>query len=205
MSIEATVARVAEIEQMLGASAGPTAAPSQAQGFQSQLAQASMASPVGAGASVATPGAPSGPGAPTPFAAEIDAAAARNGVDPALLRGLIKAESNFNPRAGSAAGAQGLTQLMPATARGLGVTNPFDPGQSIEGGAKYLREQLDKFGGDPEKALAAYNAGPGAVQRYGGVPPYPETQAYVKHVLEYARGYGMRSGATTSALPAGVA
>jgi soluble lytic murein transglycosylase-like protein len=123
-----------------------------------------------------------------PFAAEISAAAARNGVDPKLLTGLIRAESNFNPNATSPAGAQGLTQLMPATAAGLGVTNPRDPAQAIEGGARYLKQQLDRFGGDAAKALAAYNAGPGAVQRFGGVPPYQETQNYVRRVLSYAAG-----------------
>jgi soluble lytic murein transglycosylase-like protein len=123
-----------------------------------------------------------------PFATEISAAATRNGVDPALLTGLIRAESNFNPSATSPAGAQGLTQLMPGTAASLGVTNPLDPVQAIEGGAKYLRQQLDRFGGDASKALAAYNAGPGAVERFGGVPPYAETQAYVRKVLSYASG-----------------
>jgi soluble lytic murein transglycosylase-like protein len=75
---------------------------------------------------------------------------------------------------------------MPATAAGLGVTNPLDPAQAIEGGARYLRQQLDHFGGDASKALAAYNAGPGAVERFGGVPPYQETQNYVRRVLGYA-------------------
>ena len=78
---------------------------------------------------------------------------------------------------------------MPGTAAGLGVSDPTDPAQAIEGGAKYLRQQLDAFGGDVRKALAAYNAGPGAVKRYGGVPPYAETQAYVTRVMQYAEGY----------------
>jgi soluble lytic murein transglycosylase-like protein len=125
----------------------------------------------------------------TPFAAQITASAKRNGIDPALLAGLIKQESGFNPHAGSPAGAQGLTQLMPGTARGLGVNNPFDPAQSIEGGARYLKQQLDSFGGDVARALAAYNAGPGAVQRYGGVPPYAETQNYVRRVQAYAASF----------------
>lgn len=135
----------------------------------------------------------------TPFAAEIESASTRYGIDPSLLTGLIRAESNFDPDAGSPAGAQGLTQLMPETARSLGVTDPTDPAQSIDGGARFLSEQLRAFGGDPELALAAYNAGPGAVQQYGGVPPYAETQAYVKRVLGYAAEYG---GSSTAGLGA---
>ncbi len=140
-------------------------------------------------------------GAPTPFAAEIEAAAARHGVDPALLKALIRQESNFNPNAVSPAGARGLTQLMPGTASSLGVTDPTDPAQAIEGGAKYLRQQLDRFGGDVEKALAAYNAGPGAVAKFGGVPPYAETQAYVQKVMGYAREYGLGGAAQAPAPP----
>jgi soluble lytic murein transglycosylase-like protein len=206
MSVEAVVARVSELQAMIagaqsGAPAGtpaPTSStPSSGTGssFDQQLQQAQALQ--AANSTTASGGA----GANTPFAAEIDAAAARNGVDPALLRGLIRAESNFNPKAGSPAGAQGLTQLMPGTARGLGVTNTFDPVQSIEGGAKYLRQQLDRFGGDVSKALAAYNAGPGAVQRFGGVPPYAETQNYVKRVQAYAEEY-RRTGSSNPNVPA---
>jgi soluble lytic murein transglycosylase-like protein len=191
MSIEATVARVTEIEQMMSSSATGGAQAPAPQGFQAQLDQASASMAPTAATATAGATAPGnlGSGSPSQFDGAIQAAASRNGVDPALLKGLIRAESNFNPRAGSPAGAQGLTQLMPGTARGLGVSDPYDPIQSIEGGAKYLRQQLDRFGGDAQKALAAYNAGPGAVQKYGGVPPYSETQAYVKRVLEYAEGY----------------
>ena len=116
----------------------------------------------------------------------IESAARKYGFDPALLAGLVKAESNFNPNAKSGAGAKGLAQLMDATARGLGVTDPFDPAQSIEGGAKFLGGLLKQFKGDQSLALAAYNAGPGAVQKYGGIPPYEETQRYVPKVLGYA-------------------
>jgi soluble lytic murein transglycosylase-like protein len=130
-----------------------------------------------------------GAGASTAFGAEIDAAAASNGIDPALLKGLVSQESGFDPNARSGAGALGLTQLMPGTAAGLGVTNPLDPVQSLQGGAKYLRQQLDRFGGDEKLALAAYNAGPGAVARFGGVPPYSETQNYVTSVLSKAASY----------------
>jgi soluble lytic murein transglycosylase-like protein len=187
MSVEATVARVAEIQQMMSPAGGAQAP--QPQGFQAQLDQASAASAPTATASAAPMTQGAGSGSPSQYDQAIQAAAARNGVDPALLKGLIRAESNFNPNAGSPAGAQGLTQLMPGTAKTLGVSDTHDPVQSIEGGAKYLRQQLDRFGGDVSKALAAYNAGPGAVQRYGGVPPYAETQAYVKRVQQYAAGY----------------
>lgn len=112
----------------------------------------------------------------------IDRASGSTGVPARLIAAVMQQESGGNPRAGSPAGAQGLMQLMPATARGLGVTNTWDPWQNILGGARYLRQQLDAFGWDIRKALAAYNAGPGAVQKYGGVPPYAETQHYVRNI-----------------------
>jgi soluble lytic murein transglycosylase-like protein len=123
------------------------------------------------------------------YDALIEQAAARNGVDPAVLHGLIQQESGFDPSAQSSAGATGLTQLMPGTASSLGVANPLDPAESIEGGARYLAQMLSHFGGNTADALAAYNAGPGAVQQYGGVPPYAETQSYVQKVLGYAESY----------------
>ncbi|CAB1079293.1 Putative tail protein (ACLAME 1) [Olavius algarvensis Delta 1 endosymbiont] len=105
-----------------------------------------------------------------------------------LLRGVIRAESNFQATAVSRAGAQGLMQLMPATARELGVDNPFDIEQNIDGGARYLRKMLDSFGGDVKIALAAYNAGPGTVERYGGkIPPYQETERYIDRVLRFSK------------------
>lgn len=112
-------------------------------------------------------------------------AALRYDLPESLIRGVIRFESNFQPDAVSPAGAQGLMQLMPATARELGVENPFDIRQNIDGGVRYLRQMLDRFDGDTEKALAAYNAGPGTVMRYGGIPPYRETQTYVKRVMAY--------------------
>lgn len=116
-------------------------------------------------------------------------AAQRYGLDPAVLHGLIQQESGFDPNSQSSAGAAGLTQLMPGTASSLGVANPLDPGESIEGGARYLSQLMGQFGGNTTEALAAYNAGPGAVQQYGGVPPYAETQSYVSKVLGYAEAY----------------
>lgn len=111
-----------------------------------------------------------------------------NHLDPALVKAVIAAESNFSPSAVSRAGAQGLMQLMPETAEGLGVEDPFHVSQNVSGGSRYLREMLDRYG-DVSRALAAYNAGPTAVDRYRGIPPYPETEAYVKRVLAYYRGY----------------
>ena len=113
----------------------------------------------------------------------VEEAAQKYHVDPKLISAVMQAESNGNQAAISNAGAVGLMQLMPATAASLGV-NPYDEKENVEGGAKYLKELLDTFGGDVRKAVAAYNAGPAAVQRYNGVPPYPETANYVNKVLD---------------------
>jgi soluble lytic murein transglycosylase-like protein len=121
------------------------------------------------------------------FKDEIAAAAASTGVDTALLRAVIHAESAFNPMALSNKGAQGLMQLMPGTAGDLGVNDAFNASQNIAGGARYLAQLLKDFNGDVKLATAAYNAGEGAVQKYGGVPPYDETQVYVQRV-EQLRG-----------------
>lgn len=111
-------------------------------------------------------------------------------VDPHLIAGVMKQESGGNARARSHCGAMGLMQLMPSTAKHLGVQNPYNPEESIAGGTKYLRQMLDKFGGDTELALAAYNAGPGAVVKYGNqVPPYRETQNYVKAISNHIDGF----------------
>ncbi len=121
-----------------------------------------------------------------PYAELIDGAARRNGIDPALLTAVVKIESNFDPFAVSYRGACGLGQLIPATARRFETNDVFDPGQNLEGSARYLRWLLDRFGGRTDLALAGYNAGEGAVDRYGAIPPFRETLSYVVKVLDRA-------------------
>lgn len=118
----------------------------------------------------------------------IKKAAAQFNLPERLISSVIQHESNFNAGSVSRAGAQGLMQLMPGTAKFLGVKNSFDPEQNITGGARYLRQMLDQFGGDIKLALAAYNAGPGNVKKHGGIPPFKETQNYVKKVLNTFQG-----------------
>jgi soluble lytic murein transglycosylase-like protein len=207
-------ARVAQLQTMIQAvETGPSGSAPGAGSFESALAEASAVAGTGPDAlGEATPVTAPSPTTATlattaateptsiagdgtvPFQSLIEESCARYGVDPALLAGLIEQESHFDPTVGSSAGAQGLTELMPETAASLGVTDPHDPAQSIDAGARLLSEKLAEFGGDTELALAAYNAGSGAVQQYNGIPPYPETQEYVKKVLGYAAGYASTFG-----------
>ncbi len=189
MTLEVALGRVGELSllaERLG-TIPPSAAPGGA--FAHALARAQATGPD-------RPLPPSSGEGRVPYQAAIEAAARRQGIDPLLVQAVIEIESGFDPQATSPAGAQGLMQLMPATARALGVADPYDPIQSIEGGTRYLADQLRRFG-DLALALAAYNAGPGAVAAAGGIPENGETPRYVERALaryaELVAGRG-RSG-----------
>ncbi len=167
-----------------GALAAATSTPAEGVAYRSAIPGAGTAAPQGS------------EGSSSQYDALIEAAAIRNGLEPAVLHGLIQQESGFNPGATSSAGAMGLTQLMPGTASSMGVADPLNPAESIEGGARYLGQLMTRFGGNTADALAAYNAGPGAVEQYGGIPPYAETQSYVSTVLGNAEAYRQSHAAT---------
>ena len=131
----------------------------------------------------------SGPAVSLKFHEVITEAAKEHDLHPALIAAVIHAESNFNPKAVSYAGAKGLMQINPPTQRYLKLKNAYDVRQNVDAGTRYLKELISKFGGDVSLALAAYNAGPGAVSRFDGIPPYKETRAYVKKVLAYYQVY----------------
>jgi soluble lytic murein transglycosylase-like protein len=195
MDVFAEIAAVQNrIAEITGAPPPGSAQPELASGsprFASALAAAlrpgnPALGPQSGGADAPGSGLPAMVSAPVP-PAQIDALVEQNAatwqVDPALIKAVIANESGFNANATSKVGAQGLMQLMPATAASLGVRDAYDPGQNVAGGARYLRGLLDRFGGDKRLAIAAYNAGPGAVEKYGDVPPYAETRNYVQNVL----------------------
>lgn len=125
----------------------------------------------------------------SPINSIIDHASERYGMDASLIRAVIQQESGFNPHAVSPAGAEGLMQLMPSTAKGLGVTDTFDAEQNIDAGVRHLKGLLERYSGDISLTLAAYNAGAGNVDKYNGIPPFPETQSYVRNVQALAENY----------------
>jgi soluble lytic murein transglycosylase len=137
---------------------------------------------------------------PSRFHGMIDKAALQFRLDPALVRAVVKAESDYDPKAVSTAGALGLMQLMPGTAQDLDVKNPFDPEENVRGGAQYLRYLLDRFNGDTALALAAYHAGERTVDRHNGIPPIEATQAYVKRVLTLHKRYARTMPQAESAI-----
>jgi cell wall-associated NlpC family hydrolase len=195
VSVATVMARITAIQGQLAALGVPTASTTDTTsgtagtGFSDTLDQT-------LGTTSATSSAVGGE--PTPYDAMIVQAANEQGISPALLKAVVKVESGFDPNSTSSAGAKGLTQLMPETAAGFGITNPYDPMQSLRGGARELAGALKTFNGDVRLALAAYNAGVGAVKKYGGIPPYAETQAYVPKVLQYAAQYAPATAATMS-------
>jgi soluble lytic murein transglycosylase-like protein len=173
-------ARIHHIQSLLGEPPEPNGA------FGEELARLDT-DPAASRRAAALPG-------ETPAAIQplIAAAAGRSGLPSELISAVMAAESGYRPDAVSPSGALGLMQLMPDTAHALGVSDPLDPLQNVLGGSEYLRQQLQRFG-SVEKALAAYNAGPGAVERHGGVPPYPETQNYVQRILDRLRHWTQRA------------
>jgi cell wall-associated NlpC family hydrolase len=192
VSIATVMARITAIQGQLaslGVSTATTSDATSATGFGDALDQ-TLGTTSGSASGVG--------GDPTPYDSMIVQAANEQGISPALLKAVVKVESDFDPNSTSSAGAKGLTQLMPETAAGFGITNPYDPMQSLRGGARELAGALKTFNGDVRLALAAYNAGVGAVKRYGGIPPYAETQAYVPKVLQYAAQYAPATTSTMS-------
>lgn len=174
--LEITLQRIKAIEQQFQAMTGVEAKPDK--DFQSIL-DSSMKSRFSEGEDVSK----------EEVNELIDEYSAKNGLDADFVRAVVKQESGFNEKATSRCGAAGLMQLMPGTAKGLGVVNPYDAEQNVAGGTKMLAGLLKTYGGRKDLALAAYNAGGGAVKKYGGIPPYGETQRYVKNVLNIYNRY----------------
>jgi soluble lytic murein transglycosylase-like protein len=200
-SIQAIQARIQQLEQMLGGgtATAPASAthPTDAQGLpdttEVQSFQQVLGQQISAPSQVADPQAleqgleqsPSGLNNLTGnnLTGLINQLSARHGVNAKLINAVVKQESGFNPLAMSKTGAMGLMQLMPATAKSLGVQKPFNPADNLNGGITYLKGLIQQYKGNVPKALAAYNAGPGAVNKYGGIPPYQETRQYVRNIM----------------------
>lgn len=183
-------ADLAAVQSRIAEITGTVTPPPAPAGFASMVSQAMQAT--GQSGDPGLGEEPSRGPAMTP-PAQIDSLVSANAaawqVDPALVKAIIANESGFNANATSKTGAQGLMQLEPGTAAGLGVHDCYDPAQNVWGGTRYIRGLLDRFNGDMRLAVAAYNAGPGAVEKYGGVPPYAETQNYVGNVLDSYQKY----------------
>lgn len=158
-----------------------------------QLMSTYQGAPVSGSSSASGPSKAPYQGSEKDFEGIIKDASKTHGVDEDLIRAVIKQESGFNPNAESYCGAMGMMQLMPETAKDLGVRNAWDARDNVMGGVKYLKSLLDRFDGNITKALAGYNAGPGAVEKHGGVPPYAETQNYVKNILGMYEEYKKKS------------
>lgn len=191
MSLDSVSSRINEIQDRLGEIRQRVSDVSGGDHFKASLNRAQGAKPLVKPAEAPQPSL--GPTAlpastvPTGLGRMMTDAAKRNQLDPALLQAVVSTESGGNPQATSPVGAMGLMQLMPGTAKDLGVSNPYDPQQNLQGGAKYLAQLTQKYG--LANGVAAYNAGPGAVEAHGGVPPYPETQHYVNKVLSLYNEY----------------
>lgn len=176
--VQAILGRIAEIEGRLAQLDAPQPAQAETRSFATVL---QAAGPTGTPLPATDEPSPE-------YDSLVQQSAGRYGLDPGLVHAVIRAESDYDPKCHSHAGAMGLMQLMPETCRGYGISDPYDPAQNIDGGCRELSGYVQQFKGNVELALAAYNAGPNAVRRYGGVPPYRETQAYVPRVLQYWRG-----------------
>ena len=179
--VSSVMQRIHAIEQRFGIN---QAVPAAKTDFPAALQSELKTQPAVAAPGYAAKKQTAGTAAPGDIGNLITSAAKKYGVDPKLVSAVAEAESNYRPDAVSSTGAVGVMQLMPDTAAALGVANVYDAQQNIDGGAKYLKEMLNDFGGDVRKAVAAYNAGPQAVKNYNGVPPYAETQNYVNKVLD---------------------
>jgi soluble lytic murein transglycosylase-like protein len=196
MSFDATIERVDQLLSFVGEmdpSSTATTTTQSASTATTAATQAPAASATSFASALTKAQGGAVPSEVAPYKSMIERSAARWGVDPALIQAVIQHESGGNANATSDAGAMGLMQLMPETARALGVTNAYDPAQSIDAGTHYLSTQLQRFG-DVKLAIAAYDAGGAAVARYGGVPPYAETQASVPAIYALYQSYRQEDG-----------